>query len=530
VQIGTPQDITAEEISRIASDANSDYVISNLARAALMVLHKDPPRAMPFDELLDRALNTMVRDGNGNAQPSGLAAGFERKELVFTLVYAMVMSGNQEKAVDALEKHLWSGSRYKHAVVLQALRNIGTQRAIGLIQQFAEKGGDRNLAENTLIDEDYPVLFELHDRWGLVPPQQRTRDQLTAIVKSGCDQRTAMASYWLGFFPPHPDPAQEQAELDALRAVVEKNSPTCEMMEHVIALKSLGLRSPESMEFWASIVRRATDKNVWERHQAMLNAWSRFGLEFAPVALDLLRTEPAQYIQWELMHGNFLTRKHLDFRSTWDVWIPSTLQLYLNSSNERGIVALPKEDVGRLLGWLESGARPQDRWVQNHMLYGLAAYVAGDDTLRFLRLFNTWPQRDNNWWIIDNLRDPAAIPLLRYWSSLPTKEDQARVIHDLVMRLALQQSQSTIRASQCCLPTKACLVRHVNAGPVDAFLQSEADAQQWLLGARRQEGNDPRVTFTDELERIADVELKNGERQHWEYIYDCWHRTGSQPR
>ena len=93
--------------------------------------------------------------------------------------------------------------------MLSALRNIGTPRAISLIQQYAEKGQDRNLAETTLADEDYPVLSEMHDRWNLVPPAQRTQDNLRSIVQSGCDQRSVLAAYWLGYFAPNLDPNKE---------------------------------------------------------------------------------------------------------------------------------------------------------------------------------------------------------------------------------------------------------------------------------------------------------------------------------
>ena len=56
------------------------------------------------------------------------------------MVYAMVMSGNQEQVTDVLEKHLLTGGKYKQAIVLSALRNIGTPRAVGLIQKYAEAG------------------------------------------------------------------------------------------------------------------------------------------------------------------------------------------------------------------------------------------------------------------------------------------------------------------------------------------------------------------------------------------------------
>ncbi len=134
------------------------------------------------------------------------------------MVYAMVMSGKQDRVVDILEKHALTGSKYKQGVVLSALRNVGTPRALSIIQQYGEKGQDRNLAEATLADEDYPVLFQMHDRWGLVPPAQRTRDNLRSIVQNGCDQRVALAAYWLGYFAPNPDPDKEDGRTASSRS------------------------------------------------------------------------------------------------------------------------------------------------------------------------------------------------------------------------------------------------------------------------------------------------------------------------
>jgi hypothetical protein len=152
VQIGTPQGITDGQIRAIVQDPKTDFITFFLARSALLVLQQDDPRWEKFESLLTRVLNTPLASGNEYPQPAGLRPGFGGKELVFSMVYAMVMSGQQERAVDVLEQHLATGGFYKQAVVLQALRNIGTQRAKGLIQKYQEKGDYHNLSENTLVD------------------------------------------------------------------------------------------------------------------------------------------------------------------------------------------------------------------------------------------------------------------------------------------------------------------------------------------------------------------------------------------
>ncbi|HKC72143.1 MAG TPA: hypothetical protein VKB60_10995, partial [Terriglobales bacterium] len=305
VQIGAPQGLTDVQIKAIVEDPKTDFATFFLARSALLVLHEEV-KGESFDNLLTRVLNTPLASGNEYPQPPGLQAGFGGKELVFTMVYAMVMSGQQERAVDLLEKHLFTGSYYKQAVVLQALRNIGTQRAKGLIQKYQEKGDYHNLAENTLVDEDLPVLSEIHDRWNMFPPAARSRANLLSIVQGGCGERQAMAAYWMGYIPPNPNAAQEQAEVSALRVLYQNSDPHCDFMARVIAIKSLGLRSAESVNYWATLLR--TEPQIWLRHQILINVFARFGRQFAPAALDLLASEPSQYIQWQLMQGNIETR------------------------------------------------------------------------------------------------------------------------------------------------------------------------------------------------------------------------------
>jgi hypothetical protein len=137
IQIGAPQDVTVAEIKRVAEDPNAKYIDNILARSALLVLQQDNPKLVPYNEVLDNVLNNLVRDRNA-FPPLPVLPDFSGKETVFTMVYAMVMSGNQEAVTGILEKHLLTGSKYKQAVVLSALRNIGTPRAVGLIQKYAE--------------------------------------------------------------------------------------------------------------------------------------------------------------------------------------------------------------------------------------------------------------------------------------------------------------------------------------------------------------------------------------------------------
>jgi hypothetical protein len=535
IQIGAPQDITVGEINRIAENPNSKYIDNILARSALLVLQQDNPKLVPYDEVLDSVLNNLIRDSNAFPTLPALP-DFRGKETVFTMVYAMVMSGNQERVTNVLEKHLLTGSKYKQAIVLSALRNVGTPRAVGLIQKYAESGQESNLAQNAIADEDYPVLFEMHDRWNLVPPSHRTRDNLRTIVQTGCNQRAAMATYWLGFFAPNIDPNKEEAELQALEAIVHTNTPSCEMMEHVIALKSLALRSSKTVNYWTHLARQTS--NAWERHQIVINAWSRFGRKFAPAALDLLKTEPSQYIQWELLDGNLQTREDHVYRDYWDIWIPVNILVLMEfpeGDSRTSKQGMDEADLNTLLSWLEAGARPKDPWVFNHMLYNLAGLVSGDDTIRLLRIFNSHPQRAQNYWIIANLYDPAALPLFRYWSTLPAPADQIEVLNRLITNLDRRSTARTPVKKLCCEATESCLIEHLTStepstpsGSSTDEIHSEEEARSWL-GRTSSAPIDFKIRYTGDLKRAATIERKAGPEEHWQFLYDCWHRTDPTP-
>lgn len=532
IQIGAPQGLTVAQIQKIAANQQTEYTTEILARSALLVLHEDNLGLVPYNELFDSVLNHLVRDGNAFQPPSGLP-DFRGKETVFAMTYAMVMSGQQEQAVSLLGPHLWNGSMYKHAVVLSALRNIGTQSAIGLIQQYAEKGPDRNLGEATLADEDYPSLADIYGRRNMVPPAERTQDNLRALVQTGCNDRAVMAAYWLGFFPQNIDPNKQVAEIQALEALVHTNSGSCEMMEHVIALKSLALRAARSPAYWQRLESQTT--NVWEQHQIVIDAWGSWGAKFTPTALEMLGIVPAQYVQWELLDGNLDTRMGERYRTYWDIWMPANILLVQQEDEllrPPGPESMDETNLNTLLAWLESGKRPQDQWVWNHLLYHLAALVAGDDTFRLLRLFNALPQRDQNWWIVQNLRDPAALPVLRYWATLPAPsaagKNQQQMLEGAITRLQNAAAHPPLgsKPAACCGPAEDCLRQQLSAaaaaaGTPDVVIHSEEEARAWL--ARKSAPPETfAIRFTDDLHRSGIVTTKTGAQKHWQYLYDCW--------
>src|SRR5262249_30296771 len=185
---------------------------------------------------------------------------------------------------------------------------------------------------------------------------------------------------------------------DVLRAMARGKA--CPWIERMIAWRSLALRSGETVERWVTYARE-TD-NVWERHQIVVDAFARQGRRFAPAALKLLTTEPAQYVQWELMQGNLVTRRSRPYRTYWDLWIPVNLLVVLDDADADGRLTMDPTEVDTLLTWLESGGRPRDVWVTNHMLYNLGGVVAGDHARRYLKIFDSAPKRGERLGILTN--------------------------------------------------------------------------------------------------------------------------------
>jgi hypothetical protein len=407
-------------------------------------------------------------------------------------------------------------------VALQALRNIGDANATRLIQKRADAGRDRNLPENLLADLHYPFLAELRQRLPLVPPERRAREDLLALAREGCGERSSLATYFLGFFAE--DHQAAAGELAFLRSQLRV---PC-FHNRYFATRSLALRSPETIELWSGLLREEQDG--WQRAQLARILFARFGRDFATPALRLLAEEPVQYVQWELMHGAIDARRGNNLRDYWDLWLPTTLTYKLYFL-ERGAQALADVDLDEILGWLESGASPRNAWVRNHLLYRLAQSASGPYTRRYLRLIDAHPEKAKNLWILAGLSDPQALPLLRYWRTLPAEESQASELDALVRRLEQAGSGSRLDPSPtCCLPTRQCLLSWLAAGPPQGSeLRSAEDARAWLSGGAVS-SLEPQIRFVDVLERTARVARpgQQGE-ESWEHVYGCWRRVDAAP-
>lgn len=520
IQTGTLQELTVDQVLRYTRDpARAGYLGFALASAAL---HANGAHHLPADWPAERMLDKTLRElhpGLAFGTPPDFPARFGNEDLVFTLVYAMAIGGATERVTTILEQHLDGAPDYKRGVILQSLRNLGTQRASGLIQKAAAHGGDRGLAENLLVDLHYPFLDDLHNRLALIPPGGRNRRNLVRLAQTGCGIKPALAAYFLGFQPRSGEAGEERGELELLRRLATLD---CHWTRF-IAIRSLALRSAEPIAFWERLYQ--DEKDGWQKAQLVRIGFARFGRAFAPVALTWLARESVQYVQWELMHGYLEAARGVVLRDYWDIWLPATLQFRLNFPPRNETAA--EADSGEALAWFEAGNRPLDDVVRNHFLYGLAKTAAGDGTRRLLRILSGIPERGRLWWVLQPLQDQAALPLLRYWQSFETDPEQHRMAENVV--LALQnRRRSSGSAYACCQPTRACLAQRVQAGggSAGAVITTEEQARSWLSG-QTAVPIDPGIRFLDPLERVADVSLSATRVQRWEHLYGCWRMTGT---
>lgn len=516
VYVGAWQGTDSEQALALANDSQASYLGHVLSRSALNVMGEDRGfPEWPLERLLERTLDLLGPETHALTTPT--LRDFSGDHAVYAVVHAMVTSGQTEEAERALSARLATSSRYDRAVSLQALRNIGTPEATAALRRFRESGDDSNLAENLLADQRFPFLFDLRDRLHLIPPEQRERRRLLEIASQGCGERPTLAVYFLGFLAAAAEDDREASELAELRRLA---ALPC-FMTRYFAVRALALRSVETPSFWAE--RFAAEQDAWQRAQLARVGFSRLGTSFPATALEWLADEPSQYVQWELMHGNVERREGARFRTAWDLWDHPTLQMHLNFPT--GGSEMQMADLEALIAWLESGRRPQNPFVHNHLLYGIARHTDGAATRRFLRLLAAREDLTRSFWILTPLQDVAALPLLLYWQTLDIAEASQRdALERIVVRLEGMGPRMTVDAA-CCRPTRECL---------DAWIQSRApgfgsiggadEARAWLDDSPP-EDEKPAVTFLDDLSRVASVTRQEGETERWEHLFGCWRRV-----
>lgn len=523
VFVGAPQ-LPVAEIQRYAKDGRTAFYGHVLARSALIILgDKSEWTAAQSIELLERSFELLDA-----AQPSlfvenGMRAGFGTDDVLFTLVYALVQGGLGDQAVTMLAKQLDASNDFTRAVALQALRYIGSPRATDLLKGKGREQKDAQLRANLLADIYFPFFDDLQQRQSRIAREQRDRRKLFDAAKEYCGERPALAIHLLGFMAPSEDARQQQVEIEALRVA---SGLGCYYSRY-LALRALALRRDGDPAFWVERYRREQDS--WIRAHIVRSAYTLFGRLFLPQALDLLATEPAQYVQWELLHSNLAIRQGYALRDEWDLWIPATLQFRLNQHGPAS--KMSSRDTNDLLVWFEQGKRPDNRIVRNILLEELVRAIPPEQTRRFLRVLHRQPEKSSAWWVLGNLNDPDALPMLRYWKSLPASKEQLDSLNSAIRNLEAQLSRGKPgEMPVCCLPERICLVSQVRRQELTAgavHIETEQQALAWLDQKDGDKGGVD-IRFTDPLERMAEVRLGTAAPQRWEHLYGCWQRVDNQ--
>lgn len=520
VYIGAPQ-LPVAEIHRYAKDPHTEYYAHILARAALIALgERGEWSAAQSVELLERSVEML-----DIAQPSlftedGMRAGFGTDDVLFTLLYALIQNGQGDQAVAMLSRHLDAPDEFTRAVALQALRYIGTPRTSDMLKGKSQEDKDAMLRANLLADTYFPFFDDIYRRQSQIPREQRDRHSLLTIAQQGCGERASLAIYFLGFFAPSAEGAQQQAELAALRTAAGLG---CYYSRN-LAMRALALRHDGNLAFWTE--RYRLEQDPWIRGQIVRSAYILFGHSFLKPSLELLATEPAQFVQWELMHSNLAIRRGIALRDEWDLWAPASLQFRFVQYNFASKAS--RYDPHELLVWFDQGKRPLNRIVRNIMLEDIVHAVKPEQTRLFLRALHRQPEKASTWWILSYLNDPDALPILRYWATIPASKDQLDSLKGAIMMLEQEISpDKPDSAPTCCQPDRACLLSqlHLQALTVDApRIVTEQQALAWLNN-KSSKKDDADIRFTDTLERVAEVRLGAVAPQHWEHLYGCWQRV-----
>jgi hypothetical protein len=162
--------------------------------------------------------------------------------------------------------------------------------------------------------------------------------------------------------------------------------------------------------------------------------------------------------------------------------------------------------------------------VLNHMLYALVSQTRGRNTRRLMIVFNNLPDRDKNWWIVTPLEVASALPLLRYYATLPSPTDQHQQLAALIGSLQRRNIEPEKKKAACCEPTAACL----------RSILGEQSAQQPEIRSERSARH--LVSSPIRHHRLPHQLLRAVEPQghvvplpssapSWEYLYDCWRWT-----
>lgn len=527
VHLGALQGLAEADLRRMSAPGEPSYVRYVLSRAALLVLGRDDRvPEFPVERLLDQALAQLKPDAiTAGLLPAGAPPGFGTDDLIYTLTYALAVSGRGAAAEQVLERHVGGGSELKRCIAMQALHNLGSRRGQDVIQQATQVREIGFVAGTLLVQDQFPPLQELAAHWHDIPLAERSRETLARDAGSGCGPRAILALFLAGYLPPADDPAQQRLELHSLyRAAVDLPLQGC-FNGRMFALRSYGLRTSSLPAVWTTLIGRL--ENGWQRGLAVRIGFAHYPQEMVPAALDRLAVEPQQDVQWELLWATLFAGKGLVFRDFWDLWnLSPHRQVRLSFPGSFPPIDRPRQD--RLLEWLESGRHPGDSQVYDWLLCELARSVRGANAFRLLRAYLARPAAERRAWVLQDLAEPAALPALRYLRAhAPAPEDREALAGGIeILENATANLYSGRAPEICCAPTRECLMSQYEQQVFrksDQRLRNEAELKDWIakgLAAK------PKIRFLDSLERVAEIrDGRSPQPLRFEHLDGCWRRV-----
>lgn len=519
-QLGAPYNTSVREIIEYSKSTKTNFLGHILAKSALLsVGHEELLDSWPVSKLLDRLLNQIVQNSPSYSRLEELPPGFNAEHAVFTMVYAMVVADQVDLATRVLAQHTKTESHFKKSVVSQALHMIGTRKANDLIQRIIEKeSGDyfylRDEIKGLLGFEHVPFLEDLRQHLKLIPPEKRGRENLVKIAsRKQCDRQSVLAVYFLGFF-------HNQDDQDDIALLRELTKSGCGVIHRYFAVRSLALRSEETLDFWMGLINQELD--AWLRAYLVRVVYVHFREAFLDKGLELLATEPAQHVQWELMWSNIQLRRRDVWRSYWDLWLTPTLQFRI-THDQRKSRMYPK-DTKDLLVWLQKGNYPRDSWVHTSMLRQIGMDVTGSQTTWLLDYLEEYEKEKSVFSAVQGLSDPRALDRVQKWADQENDPKRKAMLLSVVNRLkGIKEAEEEVPEEPCCDKTAVCLlatVRDLNEKRHDGNSALNPTQSEWL-GSDYINRDD--IRFIDKDGTHAEISFPNPPRvEHWKHAADCW--------
>ena len=194
-----------------------------------------------------------------------------------------------------------------------------------------------------------------------------------------------------------------------------------------------------------------------------------------------------------------------------------------------------------MLDWLDSGARPRDPVVLNHIIYHLASSLRAT-TRGACCAYSTRCRSEMR---IGGFCSRCAIRRRCRCCNTGAPCPRPKINRKCWITRSRNSAETHTRAGGptlppvCCEATEECLLERVrNSATADAAAAAATAAASVatrpdsfrgrsarLAGGRRAAVEQFQIRYTDELKRSQIVRRDDGAEEKWQYLYDCWRKT-----